>query len=160
MFERKKLMNRIKRLNKNDLNLILKMNNDFREGFVDKNEALEFFEDNNNFFYVCLFNGEIIGFAYGYVLKRLNSKPMAYIHEVGVLDKFKRQGIASDILKHIKNELFNIGIIKIFLITQKNNIAACRLYDKMDGEIMGDLEYGPCDISYVFKKMNESTDSD
>ena len=146
---------KIKKVNSNDVNIILNMNNDFRDGFVCKDKLQDFLRDDNNFFYVCLGNEKIIGFLYGYVLKRLNSEAMAYIHEVGVLDQFKKQGIGSELLRFTKNELFEDGIIKIFLITQKNNVAACRLYDKMGGEIMGDIEYGLCDITYVFKNPEE-----
>lgn len=148
-------MNELRRLNPNDLELILNMNIDFREGFAKEDKLKHFLEDDNNFFYACIFNEKIIGFLYGYVLKRLNSEPMAYIHEVGVLHNFKKQGIASDLLRCIKNELFNDGIVKIFLITQKNNVAACRLYEKTGGEVMGDIEYGLCDITYVFKEKKE-----
>ena len=148
-------MREIRRLSSNDICLILNMNIDFRDGFANENYLKEFLEDSNNLFYVCLFNEKIIGFLYGYVLKRLNNEPMAYIHEVGVLHNYKKQGIASDLLCYLKNELFNNGIVKIFLITQKNNIAACRLYEKMGGEVMGDIEYGLCDVSYVFKNKVE-----
>ena len=144
-------MRKVRRLDINDINLILNMNNDFREGIVVEEEVIGFLNNDNNFFYACIDNNKIVGFLYGYLLKRLNSKSMGYIHEVGVLDEYKKQGIATNLIKNAHNDLFNNGVVKTFLITQSNNIPACNLYEKMGGEMLQDIEHGLCNVSYVFK---------
>lgn len=144
-------MRAIRKLNGNDVNLILQMNQDFREEFAVEEKAKAFFTDEENFFYACMEDNRIIGFVYGYILKKLNNNPMAFIHEVGVHRNYRNQGIGTQILTLVKNELFNQGIVKFFLITQSHNVAACKLYEKVGGVVLGDAEHGPCDVSYIFR---------
>lgn len=57
-------MRKLRRLNSSYLELILNMNINFREGFANEDKLKEFLEDDNNFFYACIFNEKIIGFLY------------------------------------------------------------------------------------------------
>jgi ribosomal protein S18 acetylase RimI-like enzyme len=66
---------------------------------------------------------------------------MIYIYELGVLPEFQRKGVMTGLLKELKNVYKRNGIYKLFLftqITQKSNIGACRLYEKLGGELAWD----------------------
>lgn len=92
----------------------------------------------------------LIGFAYGYELNRLNSiGNMLYIHEVGVLPEFQRQGIGKQILCRIKSLCKLTGICRFFLFTEKSNQAACALY-----ELTGGKPAHNDDISYFFTELD------
>ena len=92
---------------------------------------------------------KIIGFAYGYELNRLDGKGnMLYIHEVGVLPEYHRQGIGFQILSGIKNICRSTGMCRFFLFTQKQNIAACALYEKAGGTKTSDTDNN--DVTYFF----------
>jgi ribosomal protein S18 acetylase RimI-like enzyme len=113
----------------------MKMNDDFRENFVSKESTSIFLSDPKNWIYACLLNEKIIGFAYGYELNRLDQQGnMLYIHEIGVLEAYQRKGIGFQIMNDMKNICKKKGICRMFLFTQRHNMAACKLYEKMGGE--------------------------
>lgn len=139
-----------RRLTISDLPMVLQMENDFRSNFVYEENARMFLSNTMNWIFACIENNRIIGFAYGYELNRLNDiGNMLYIHEVGVLSEYRRQGIGKQILNGIKSLCKLSGICKFFLFTEKSNIAACALYESVGGESAHDD-----DVSYFFNKLD------
>ncbi|MBH1942102.1 GNAT family N-acetyltransferase [Mobilitalea sibirica] len=140
-----------------DLNLVLQMNWDFREGFTHESSAKKFLSNPMNWIYACIQDNQIIGFAYGYELNRLDNKGnMLYIHEVGVLDSYQRQGIGYQLLTDLKYLCKTTGICRIFLFTQKHNTAACALYEKVGGKKTSDSRDD--DITYFFNDFDDISD--
>ena len=142
-----------KKLHLSDLQLVLQMNEDFRSSFVFEENARQFLSDPMNWIFACIQERKIIGFAYGYELNRLDNKGnMLYIHEVGVLPQYHRQGVGLQLLTGIKNLCKMTGICRFFLITQKHNFAACSLYEKAGGQ----KTLGSCDddVTYFFNKLD------
>ncbi len=129
------MQNRVfRKLQIKDLDMVLRMNNDFRENFIHKENAMHFLGNPMNWIIACIQNNQIIGFAYGYELNRLDSKGnMLYIHEVGVLPGYQRQGIGLQLLSCIRDICKLTGICRFYLITYRHNYAACALYEKAGG---------------------------
>jgi len=124
-----------RKLSISDLQLVLQMEKDFRSEFVCLENARLFLSNPANLIFACIENNRIIGFAYGYELNRLNNTGnMLYIHEVGVLPEYHRQGIGKQLLSGIKSLCKLSGICRFFLFTEKSNIAACALYESAGGE--------------------------
>lgn len=143
---------KIRKLSISDLELVLQMEKDFRSGFVFEENARQFLLNPRNWIFAYVQEERIIGFAYGYELNRLDNKGnMLYIHEVGVLSQYQRQGIGFQILTDIKKLCKLTGICRFFLITQKHNAAACALYEKAGGEKTADA-YDD-DVTYFFNKF-------
>lgn len=125
-----------KKLNVDDLNMVIEMNKSFRTGFIAEKEAYSFLSDECNWLFAALEDGKIVGFAYGYELKRLDrAEPMVYIHEVGVKETYQRQGIGYAMMKAMLDECHKRGICKCFLTTYQNNTAANALYRKLGGSV-------------------------
>ena len=144
---------RFRKLSISDLELVLQMGKDFRSGFVFEENARQFFLNPNNWIFACIQEEQIIGFAYGYELNRLDNKGnMLYIHEVGVLPQYQRQGIGFQIITDIKKLCKLTGICRFFLFTQKHNTTACALYEKAGGEKTADA-YDD-DVTYFFNKFD------
>ena len=124
-----------RRLTINDLDIVMKMNDDFRENMVSKESGRLFLSDPKNWIYACVDHNQIIGFAYGYELNRLDQNGnMLYIHEVGILETYQYKGIGHQLMKDLKDLCKKKGICRIILITQKHSMAACKLYEKVGGE--------------------------
>ncbi|WIV11521.1 GNAT family N-acetyltransferase [Proteiniborus sp. MB09-C3] len=148
-----KMKREFRKLHLSDLELVLQMENDFRSNFIFEENARQFLSNPINWIFACIQEDQIIGFAYGYELNRLDNKGnMLYIHEVGVLPKFQKQGIGFQILTDIKNLCKLTGICRFFLFTQKHNIAACALYEKAGGEKTSSIQED--DVTYFFNKFN------
>lgn len=139
-----------RKLGISDLPLVINMEKDFRSDFICQENARQFLLNPMNWIFACIEDNRIIGFAYGYELNRLNNiGNMLYIHEVGVLPEYQRQGIGRQILKSIKVLCKLSGICRFFLFTEKSNNAACALYESVGGEPAHDD-----DVSYFFNKLD------
>lgn len=146
-------MREYRKLQISDIPLVLNMERDFRANFICKENARQFLLNPMNWIFACIQDKQIIGFAYGYELNRLDSKGnMLYIHEVGVLPEFQRQGIGFQLLSSIKNLCKLTGICRFFLFTQKHNIAACSLYDKAGGDKTHNRFED--DVTYFFSSLD------
>lgn len=123
-----------RKLQVSDLEKVLEMNHTFRSDFIQEENARVFLSNPTNWIFACVENQKVIGFAYGYELNRLDAKGnMLYIHEVGVLPEYQRQGIAQQLLLDLKTVCRLNGIGRFFLFTERHNEPACALYEKAGG---------------------------
>jgi ribosomal-protein-alanine N-acetyltransferase len=130
-----------RKLNKDELFMVMEMNRSFREGLAVRNNAEAFLNNPSNWIYAAVADDTVLGFAYGYELSRLNDiVNMLYIHEVGVMEEYQRRGIGYTLLSRLKEECSKRGICRFFLITGQNNIAANALYKKLGGEISAESD--------------------
>lgn len=135
-----------RRLTEEDCHLVLALNSDLRPGFAAPDNVREFLANTMNWFVACIHEQQIVGFAYGYELQRLNNiGNMLYIHEVGVLEPFQSQGIGTRLIEKIKTAGKESGICRFFLATERSNTKACGLYKKT-----GNVEAHPDDIIYYY----------
>ena len=130
-----------RRLNVADLQMVLQMNRDFRPGFICEENARQFLAQPQNWLLACVESSRVIGFVYGYELNRLDAAGnMLYVHEVGVLPEYHRQGIGRQMLSDIKTLCRLSGICRLFLVTMRSNDAAMGLYQSHGGELCNDAE--------------------
>ena len=128
-----------RRLTIDDMELILRMNQTFREGMICCKNAEVFLKNPRNWLYAAVCTEEIVGFAYGYALERLDSKGnMLYINEVGVAESFQRQGIGFHMMECLMQCCREEGITRCFLAAHQNNPGANALYRKLGGEVSPD----------------------
>lgn len=51
---------------------------------------------------------------------------------VYVKKEFRKQGIAYNLIRQLEEDVLNKGFLNSFIVTGKNNLAAVRLYEKLD----------------------------
>ncbi len=135
-----------RKLNLSDLDMVLQMEEDFRSGFVCEDNARAFLSSPTNWMFACIEDGRIIGFVYGYELSRLDDVGnMLYIHEIGVLPEFRRQGVGKRLLNNIRALCRLSGICCFFLYTEQSNQSACSFFESVGGEPARDD-----DVAYYF----------
>lgn len=121
-------------LSQDDLALVAGMEGDFRSGFIVADAARKFLGNPQNLLFAAVAEQRIVGFAYGYRHPRLDGQgDKVYIHEVGVLPGWQRQGIGKRLLDLIKAYCRQAGCPSFFLFTQRSNRAACSLYQSAGG---------------------------
>ena len=124
-----------RKLSMSDIALVMQIKNDNPHFPVCEDNLRQFLDDPKNWFFACIQDNRIIGHAYGYEqINFYNSGNRLYIHGMGVHPKYRRQGVAAGILSGIKEACKLLGIYKIFLATEKSNVAACGLYEKLGGK--------------------------
>ena len=92
-----------------------------------------FLEEKNAYGYVAKEDNIIIGFAYGYVLVRPDGLKDFYMHAIDIMEDYQNKGYGTELIKYINAHSKNIGCRKLFLITNKSNISACRCYENAGG---------------------------
>jgi len=145
IIELEKSMYIYRRADKNDLEMILRMNHDFRN-FIGPDSIEDFLDKEDNWLYICQKRDQIIGFGYGYLLDRLDGQTMFYLHELGILGAYQRMGIGRELMEALEEDVFETGASKIFLMAHTTNEAACGLYDKIGGQTNQEE-----DVVYFFK---------
>ena len=124
-----------RRLTAADFSMALNMNRDFRESFAKEESLRAFLGDPDCWLFAAVQENRVIGFAYGYALQRLNTqRKMLYIHEVGVLDDWQRQGIGTRLMEELLKACEAEHICKMFLTCYQNNAGANALYRKAGGK--------------------------
>ena len=96
-----------------------------------KEDIERFIIDDDNYCFIGVIEDEIVAFLYGYGMLRPDGKAMFYIHSVDVIPEYQNKGIGTRlmeyVLSYIKNEK---KYYKFFVLTENNNIKACKLYQK------------------------------
>lgn len=138
-----------RKLTENDIDMVMDMNKNFRDGFICYDNALTYLENQRNWLFAAVANDVIIGFAYGYELNRLNDiGNMLYIHEVGVMHKYQKQGVGYRMMSELKEECKNKKICRYFLSAYQNNAGANSLYKKLGGVVSEESQGN--DTNYIF----------
>jgi len=120
------------RLTENDIYLLRNVvEADGKEFFPQ--QILNFLTDNKVYAFGAKLNNIIIGAIYAYSLTRVDNEPMLYIHDVGILPEYQNSGIGSRFIKYVIDYAKENGFSKCFLITEKKNSRACRIYEKAGG---------------------------
>ena len=98
----------------------------------NKNDLENFLKNKENYLFVGLKDNKVIALLYGYGMLRLDGRKMFYIHSVDVIPEYQNQGIGTEFidytLKYIKTEK---KYYKYFVLTESDNIKACKLYQNM-----------------------------
>lgn len=140
-----------RRLTAADVDSALTMNTTVRPGFFTRDTAAAFLSDDRNWLFAAIDGTSVVGFAYGYSLLRPDGRTMLYIHEVGVTESRRRQGVASAMLRALFDRCRADGICRCFLFTQAENMPANALYRSLGGDVSPD-SHG-CDTAYFFQML-------
>lgn len=128
----------------NDIDLIQCLTDDSNTKYQKEN-LIKFLNDDNSYGFIVRNEKQIIGFAYGYILIRPDGKQDFYLHAIDIMDGFQGKGYGTELMKFIKEYIKEIGCRKMFLITNKSNISACKCYEKAGG-----INKANDDIVYVY----------
>ena len=128
----------------NDIDLIQFFTDDSNTKYQKEN-LIKFLNDDNSYGFIVRNEKQIIGFAYGYILIRPDGKQDFYLHAIDIMDGFQGKGYGTELMKFIKEYIKKIGCRKMFLITNKSNISACKCYEKAGG-----INKANYDIVYVY----------
>lgn len=119
-------------LGENDIKLMEKFIDDERTHY-DIESVKEFVKCENAYGFIIINKSEIIGFAYGYVLLKPDGIKDFYMHAIDVMEQYQGNGYGTKLMMFIRSYIKTIGCRKMFLITNKSNISACKCYEKAGG---------------------------
>ncbi|NTU56605.1 MAG: GNAT family N-acetyltransferase [Anaerolineales bacterium] len=125
----------IKTLTQDDLGLLMNVADDVFDNPVDETFAREFLDDPRHHIVVAISEGMIVGFASAVHYIHPDKPPELWINEVGVASPFHRLGIGKAIMKQMLQLGRELGCNNAWVLTERNNEPANRLYTSVGGKI-------------------------
>jgi len=101
---------------------------------IDEARLSEFLKHHQNLAFTAKYKDEVCGFIYGYTLMSLSTAPQLFIYAVDVLSKFQNKGIGSKLFQYVVEYSRENGFSECFVMTNKSNKSACRVYEKAGGK--------------------------
>ncbi len=114
---------------------LVKLHKFFDEMDIEFNEdkVKNFMSNKNNFIFTAKADGEILGFAFGYLIDRIdNLYPKFYIHSLYVAEEYQNKGIGTKILDYVVNFANKNNCSSVFTIANKNNKGAVGMLSHLD----------------------------
>jgi len=141
-----------RKLTISDVPLLMKIKKEDPDFNICEENARQFLSNPMNWIFVCIQDNRILGLVRGYELSDIhNLGNKLYISAVGVGPQYRREGIGTSIFTKLKETCKLLGIRKIFLITEKSNVAANALYKKVGGiSNVNFKDDDDCNIVYNF----------
>ncbi len=94
----------------------------------------EFLADSRHHLAVAVEDGVVVGMASGVHYVHPDKAPQMFINEVGVGEAFRNRGIGKRLLKALMERAEELGCTEAWVLTDRDNHAAMRLYASMGGE--------------------------
>ena len=93
----------------------------------------EFIDGKNNFGFVAKTDNKIVGFAFGYILLYPDGRKVFYLHAIDVMPEYQGKGYGTGLISFARYYAKTIKCFKMYLITNRSNISACKCYEKAGG---------------------------
>jgi GNAT superfamily N-acetyltransferase len=88
----------------------------------------------SNYFIAALIDAQPVGFALGYRLMRVDrAQDMMLFYEIVVDDGHKKKGVGTSLIDGLKKICREKNIMKMWVLTNKSNLAAMELYRRTGG---------------------------
>lgn len=104
---------------------------------VEPKLTAEFLADPRHHIAVAIENGVVIGFASGVHHIHPDKPAELWISEVGVAALHQRRGVATAALNRLLEAARELGCVEAWVLTNRSNIAAMRLYSTTGGSTEG-----------------------
>jgi ribosomal protein S18 acetylase RimI-like enzyme len=102
---------------------------------IDVKSTREFLSDPRHHLVVALDGGIVVGFASGvHYFHPDKPAPELFVNEVGVAPSHQRRGVAKRILATLFEAGREAGCTQAWVLTERENAAALRLYEAAGGE--------------------------
>ena len=105
----------------------------------------DFIENKNNYGFIAKLNNKIVGFAFGYILLKPDWRKIFYLDAIDIMPEYQGKGYGTGLISFARDYAKSIECNKMYLITNKSNISACKCYEKAGGRNKADDE-----IVYVY----------
>jgi len=116
-------------MTEDDIPSIRAMGKEF--GIFDEEQVKKFISEKQNIAFAAKLGGVCIGLIYGYTLTRMDmKKPQFFIYSVDIFPEYQDKGYGSRFVRHVVDWAKDNGHSETFVLTDKDNSRACRVYEK------------------------------
>ena len=114
----------IRRLGAGDERVLQALAARFKVHVPDAEAAGRFLADDRNLAFAALAGEEVLGFAYGYVLVRIDGRRGGFLYELGVAPPHRGRGLGRALVEALLGAAAEAGVYKVWVQTDKDNEAA------------------------------------
>ena len=133
----------LERLRAEDIPLLRPIIEDDRHQYSPE-RICAFLGNRGNLAFVAKLDGKVIGLIYGYKLTRMDHQPpQLFIYSVGIHSDYQNRGCGTKLFRYVVDFARENGFSECFVLTNKSNGRACRVYEKAGGVAASDdaVEY-------------------
>lgn len=121
-----------KLLKEQDLELMLDFVDDENTKY-EVEDLRKFIEGKNNYGFIVKLDNKIVGFAFAYTLLKPDGRKAFYLDAIDVMPNYQSKGFGTGLIVFARDYAKNIGCYKMYLITNRSNVSACKCYEKAGG---------------------------
>jgi GNAT superfamily N-acetyltransferase len=127
----------IRRLGAGDERILQALAARFKAHAGDEDEARAFLDDERNLAFAALDDTDPIGFAYGYVLDRIDGRRGALLYELEVVPEHRRRGVGRALVEAFLSAAAEAGAYKAWVQADEGNDPARRTYAAAGASVLG-----------------------
>jgi ribosomal protein S18 acetylase RimI-like enzyme len=128
----------IRRLRAGDEALLQELCRRFKERVPTEEESHRFLARQDIATFVWLEGADPVGFAYGYLLLRIDGDRSVFFYELDVAEPHRRRGIGRALAEEMRAVAQSVGATKMWVETDEENEAAKRTYASAGASRTGD----------------------
>jgi len=106
----------------------------FKDRVPSDAEAADLLAREDIYVWVAEVQEELAGFAYAYVLSRIDGETSVFLYELGVEETFRRQGLGRALVDQARALAERSGALKMWVDTDYDNEAAKHTYAAAGGQ--------------------------
>jgi ribosomal protein S18 acetylase RimI-like enzyme len=123
----------IKLLKSGDEHILADVGADVFDHAIDENLTNEFLADPRHHLAVALDNGQVVGMASAVHYVHPDKRPQLFINEIAVSPAHRAAGVGKALLAALLDEGRRLGCTEVWVLTDRDNTAAMRLYASVGG---------------------------
>lgn len=124
----------VRMLEADDAAVLANVADDVFDAAVDASLVDEFLRDPRHHLAVAIDRQQVVGFASGVHYVHPDKRPQMFINEVGVAPSHQGRGIGKALVEKILERARRLGCEEAWVLTERDNHAAMRLYGSTGGE--------------------------
>lgn len=124
----------VRLLGQEEIELLRTADPDVFDDDVDPARAAEFLLDPRHHLAVAIDGGLVVGIASAVHYVHPDKPPELWINEVGVAESHQRRGLASALLRLLRQHAVELGCADVWVLTEPHNAPARALYEAEGAE--------------------------
>ena len=96
-------------------------------------DLTKFINNKNSYGFIAELDNKIIGFATAYMLLKPDGRRVLYLDTIDVMLEYQGKGYGTELISFARDYAKTIDCYKMYLITNKSNVSACKCYEKAGG---------------------------
>jgi GNAT superfamily N-acetyltransferase len=119
----------IRRLVPGDEALLRQLCERYKDRVPSEDDGRRLLEDTSVHVFAAVDDGEVVGFSYCHVLRRVDGATSVFLYELEVAEGHRRRGLGRALVDAARQVAEDVGAVRMWVQTDDDNVAAQRTYE-------------------------------